>query len=142
VSAALSFAAALIHASVMAAHFREYWLFGLFFAIVTPLQVLWAGMTVRRPDDRRLLLAGAAGSFAIAAVWVVSRMVGLPFGPDAFEPEAIGAKDVLASYAEFAIVLLAVLRLRGRDPAAPTWVLAAAWVLAVVCLLAAFLAGH
>jgi hypothetical protein len=139
-AAGLSFSAALVHASVIGVHFREYWLFGLFFAIVTPLQVLWAGLAARRPDDRRLLRAGAIGNLAIAVIWAISRVFGLPIGPHAFEPEAVGVKDLLASYAEVGVAVCVALAL--RESRAPSWIPGVAWVLAAACLLSAFLPGH
>jgi len=129
-----------VHGSVIATHVREWWLFGVFFIIVTPLQVLWAVLAVRSPADRRLLLMGAAGNLAIVLVWLVSRLVGLPFGPETFQPEAIGAKDLLATYDELAVVLLVGLLLAGRS--VRTWVLVPVWVIAGASFAAAFIAGH
>ena len=54
-----------------------------------------------RPS-RRLLLAGAIGNLAIASVWLVSRTVGLPLGPEAWEPEAIHVADIVATLDEVA----------------------------------------
>lgn len=139
-AAASSFAAALVHGSVIGVHVREYWLFGVFFAVVAPLQAAWAIMVVRHPDRRGLLVAGLAGNAAVVAIWVVSRTIGLPFGPAPFTPEAVGAKDLLATYEQCAVVVLTALTLRGR--LAPSWVIGGAWALAVVGALAAFLPGH
>ena len=123
----------------MAAHFREYVLFGLFFALVTPLQVLWAGLAIRRPWDRRLLAVGAIGSAAIVAVWVVSRTVGLPLGPERLSAEPVGLKDVLASSSEVLLAVIIGLTLLRRHLSAV--LLPAAWVLATICLLAALVGG-
>jgi hypothetical protein len=142
-AAALAFAAALIHGSVIASHFREYWLFGLFFVLVTPLQIAWAEGVRRAPADRRLLSWGAWGSLGIVVIWLVSRLVGLPFGPERFQPEAVSPKDLLASYDEIAIVVLvATLLLRGGSRPAPAWCVAGAWVLVAASGLAAFIGGH
>ena len=142
-AAGLSFAAALVHGSVIATHFREYFLFGLFFAIVTPLQLAWAELVRRRPADRFWLKVGAAGNLAIALTWTVSRTVGLPFGPDRFEAEALGLKDVLATADELGIVLLVGLLLlrRGERPA-PTWVVVVAWFMVAESVVAAMVAVH
>jgi hypothetical protein len=127
----------------MATHFREYWLFGLFFAIVTPLQLVWAELVRRRPADRLLLAVGAAGNLAVVMTWTVSRTVGLPLGPERFEAEALGVKDGLATADELAIALLVgLLLLRGGDRPAPTWVLGVAWTAVAVSVPAAMVAGH
>jgi hypothetical protein len=142
-AAGLSFAVALVHGSVMATHFREYWLFGLFFAIVTPLQLAWAELVRRRPEDRLLLAVGAAGNLAVVMTWTLSRTVGLPLGPERFEAEALGVKDGLATADELAIALLVgLLLLRGGDRPAPTWVVGVAWTAVAVSVPAAMVAGH
>src|SRR5215208_3514729 len=113
-AAGLSLGAALIHASVTAAHFREYWLFGLLFAIVAPLQLAWAELVRRRPRDRRLLAVGALGNGAVAAVWIASRTTGLPIGPNPGESEPLGVKDVLATADELVCAaIVAVLLARA-----------------------------
>lgn len=139
-AAAASFAAALVHGSVIASHFREYFLFGLFFAIVTPLQVLWAGFAWTRPDNDRLLKAGAIFNAGIVVIWVVSRLFGLPFGPTPWQPEAIGIKDVISTYDEVAVVILVWLVLRRR--LAPRWFVVLTWCLIAVSLFAMMLGGH
>jgi hypothetical protein len=114
---------------VTVAHFREFWLFGLFFAVVAPLQVIWGELVRRRPWDRRLLVGGAAANAAIAGLWLVSRTVGLPIGPEAGEVEGVGLKDVLATADELAIGLVVALiltRARGRGVAPVAWTLAVA----------------
>jgi hypothetical protein len=142
-AAGLSFAAALVHGSVMVSHFREYWLFGLFFAIVTPMQLAWAELVRRRPADELVLAVGAAGNFGVVMIWTVSRTFGLPFGPERFAAEALGVKDVLATIDELTIALLVgLLLLRGGGRPAPTWVVGAAWTAVAVSVPAAMVAGH
>lgn len=135
----LSLGAALIHASVMVVHFREYWLFGLFFALVAPLQAGWAYLITRPDPTRRVLTIGAAANLAIAVVWLVSRTVGIPFGPDALEAETVHAPDVIATLDELAIAALAVYLLRRWVPRVepPGWALGFAWALACASLIAA-----
>lgn len=142
-AAGLSFAAALVHGSVMVSHFREYWLFGLFFAIVTPLQLAWAELVRRRPADGLVLAIGAVGNFGVVMIWTVSRTFGLPFGPERFKTEALGVKDVLATFDELGIALLVgLLLLRGGARPAPTWAVGAAWTAVAVSVPAAMVAGH
>lgn len=129
----------------MVTHFREYFLFGLFFAIVTPLQIAWAVLVARRPGDRRLLIAGGAVNLAIALIWLVSRTIGLPFGPEALEAEGIGPKDLLATWDELMIgVIVALLVLRSVPRPGPRWLPALAWVLAAMSIVGALIAkgGH
>lgn len=123
----------------MAAHFREYVLFGLFFAIVTPLQVAWAGLALRRPWDTRLLAAGALASAGIVLIWLVSRTIGLPFGPERLSAEPVGVKDILASYDECLLALLVGLTLLRRR--VPGWLLPVAWSVAAVSLVGALVGG-
>jgi hypothetical protein len=108
---------------------------------VTPLQVAWA---VRVWQDsvcaRPLLLAGAVGNGAIALTWLVTRTVGLPFGPERLDAEPIGIKDVMATADELLIVVLVVaLLLAERRVARPAR--AVAWVAATAGLLVALVGG-
>lgn len=141
-AAGLCLSAACVHGSVMVTHFREYWLFGLFFAVVTPLQVAWAEAVRRSPEHVRLLVLGAAGNLAIVAVWVTSRTVGLPFGPDRLQAEGVGVKDVLATLDELSLAaIVAAVVLRAGPRPAPAAVVPLAWTLAAVGLVAALIGG-
>src|SRR5262249_62247097 len=62
-----------------------------------PAVLLW------RPS-RLWLWLGMAGNAAVLAVYVASRTVGLPFGPDLHHPEQVGALDVVACVLEFALI--------------------------------------
>jgi hypothetical protein len=139
--AALSFGAACLHGSVIVSHFREYVLFGLFFAIVAPLQIAWAQLLRRAPPQRRLLAAGAIANALVVVVWLVTRTVGLPFGPERLEAEAAGLKDVLATGSELVIVALAAVLLARTRRTPPAFAVAGAWTLAAVGLVAALVGG-
>jgi hypothetical protein len=137
----LSLGAGLIHASVMLSHFREWWLFGLFFALVTPLQVLFAYLVTRPGVSREILWIGAVGNLAIPLVWLLSRTSGLPLGPDPWEAEAVHLPDVVATLDELTVfvLLMVMLRPRGAVPRAPRWAMAAAWTLGCLSLVGAML---
>jgi hypothetical protein len=113
----LSWGAALIHISAAIGHVHESGLYVLFFALLAPTQLAW-GFLVCRRSTRELLLAGAALSLLVAAVWLISRTTGLPVGPEPWRPEAVGAVDAIATADELALALLVWLygfsRLRGR----------------------------
>ena len=82
-------------------------LHGTFFAVVAWLQLSWAVAVVVRPT-RWLLAAGALLNAGILGVWAVSRVWGVPIGPDAWTPEAVGWSDALSSVCELGIVALAL----------------------------------
>src|SRR6266571_4438604 len=92
---ACSAGAAAIHAAVIGEHVRESWLFGVFFVFVSALQAGWAVAFIVRPS-RRLLRAAILGNALLLAVWLVSRTLGVPLGPDPGIAEPIGLLDALA----------------------------------------------
>ena len=106
-AAVLSVAAGGIHATVAEEHAREHWAFGAFFVAVAAFQLLWSFAVLTRPS-RRVFLAGAAVNLAVVAVWLVSRLVGLPLGPNTWEAEAAGFVDSLVTAYEAGVVVLAI----------------------------------
>jgi hypothetical protein len=113
---ALSAVAGLIHVKATVDHAGQYWLFGVLFGAVACAQIavavaLWR---IRVPDD--VLVAGAAVTIGVVAVWLVSRTVGLPIGPTAGEAEAIGVSDAFATMIElvFIAVVCLIVRPDGR----------------------------
>ena len=120
---ALAAAAGVLHAKAMVDHAGHYWLFGVFFGVLTYAQVLWAMALYRRPDDKRLLMPAALASLAVVGVWLVSRTVGLPIGPWAWDAEPIGSADLAATLDELALalVIFAILRPDRRIAARLAW---------------------
>lgn len=132
VLALLSTGAALLHFALLWEHFQEYVLFGVLFALTALLQLAWSALVLRRPS-RPLLQAGALGNLGVAIVWLLSRTVGLPFGPEPWTPEPVGVADSLATAFEVLIVIGATVllcplagrvRLDLRVAAVGTWTLA------------------
>lgn len=111
----VSAAAAAIHFAVIGDHFSELWLFGVFFLVVAWFQVAWA-VLVMRYVDRRLFLVGALANGAIVAVWLWSRTFGLPFGPEAGQPEDVVLIDVMATVLEVVLVAGCIMLLSSRRP--------------------------
>jgi hypothetical protein len=105
--AAFSVGAGVIHFAVSGEHFDVSWAHGLFFTVVAWLQLAWAVGIVLRPT-RRLLVAGIVLNAAVIAVWALSRIWGVPVGPDAWTPESVGLADALATGMEAAIVVCAL----------------------------------
>gem|GEM_PF-1856874 len=119
VAALLALVSSVIHAAVVSDHFEEYWVFGLFFAAVAGLQAVWAGLIYAGHMSRRILLGGAAGNAALAALWAISRTIGVPLGPHPWRAEAVGTLDVLSTLDDVAVVMLvgaSLACLRGRRP--------------------------
>ncbi|MGZ4105075.1 MAG: hypothetical protein ACXVP8_07410 [Actinomycetota bacterium] len=104
VLAPLSVGAGLIHAAVTALHFREYWLYGAFFVLSAAAQLGWAYLVARR-SSRALLLTGVLGNAAIIALWLASRTIGLPIGPEPGAAEAVGWRDAFATVYEVGLVV-------------------------------------
>jgi len=101
--AALSAGAAAIHFAVIFEHFGEYVLYGVFFLVISWAQMIWAALVLWRPS-RLWLWLGMAGNALIIAVYVASRTVGLPIGPDVSNPEPVGGLDVVSVILEVALI--------------------------------------
>ena len=114
-AAALSFAAGALHLLAGPVHLEQWWAYGLFFFVAAAAQAAyglvlgtrgiegWGGWGAVR---RRVYLAGIVLTLAIIALWVVSRTVGVPVGPEASEPEGIGVLDASSKLVEAALVLV------------------------------------
>jgi len=114
-AAALSLSAAIAHFGVIEPHWREWWAHGAFFVVCGALQVLLAALLLWRPRDWVALL-GIAGNLAVISGYVYSRTNGLPVGPHAGVPEAVGRLDFSTTAIELVTVfaLIAMLGPRAR----------------------------
>ena len=108
-----SVAAGWIHAVVVPEHLHGSTLFGTFFAVTAAFQVAWAALVLLRRDPLVVTL-GAVANGALVVLWIVSRTVGLPIGPEPWMPEHIGSLDVTATVLELILVGVATL---GTQPA-------------------------
>ena len=95
--------AGAIHAIVTPEHLQEDLRFGVFFLVITVLQLVWVVPVLRRPSTRALML-GAVGNLAVLAIWAISRTTGLPIGPHPWETEPVGLLDLACGAYEVAIV--------------------------------------
>ena len=114
-AAVFSLLAAGIHLWATPEHFEEWWGYGAFFLVSAVAQGAYAAALLRWPPGRALLLLGLWGNLSIVALYLVTRTVGIPFfGPHAGEVEGIGAADLSATAAEFALIaVLGAVLLRG-----------------------------
>jgi 4-amino-4-deoxy-L-arabinose transferase-like glycosyltransferase len=111
----LLLSAGTIHLVATVQHLDVTWTLPLFFAVVGALQLYGAWALYRRPRDRRLLSAAAAGSLVVGLLWLVSRTIGLSFGPEQ-GVSAIGVSDTIASLQEVALAAIALAIVRAPEP--------------------------
>src|SRR6516225_10792347 len=102
--ASLSAAAAAIHFAVVFEHFKDYALYGVFFLVISWAQLIWPAVLLWRPS-RLWLWLGIVGNAIVIAVYVASRTIGLPFGPDLHNAESVGALDVVSCVLEFGLIV-------------------------------------
>ena len=111
----LSWGAGIIHVQATAWHVHEYAPFAALFVLLAASQFAWGIAVYRRPEPR-FLRAGIALSLGVVAIWVASRTVGLPVGPERWSPEPVSAADAICTADEAVLALLAWLQLRPRRP--------------------------
>jgi hypothetical protein len=109
-------AAGAIHLAQVGVHLEEGWIFAGFFLVVGTIQVI-AGVLLLRAWPAIWLWFGIVGSSAVIAIWIVSRTVGLPFGEDPGQAEALGTADAAASLCEAITVVALALWLTARSAA-------------------------
>lgn len=104
VAAAASLGAALIHFAVMPAHWQEWTLSGVFFALLAVFQFGWAVTTAVRPQVA-ILAIGTVVNLGAITLWALSRTAGVPFGPHAGEAEPVQAAGIAAVLLEAAVAI-------------------------------------
>jgi manganese oxidase len=110
---AFTMVAALIHVLVMPEHFEEWWLYGVLFVLVALLQGFY-GVALWLWGGRTVFILGMVGNLAIVVFYLVTRTVGVPFGPHVGDVEAVGVLDLTATSSEVVLVAtLALLYWRG-----------------------------
>jgi hypothetical protein len=105
-------AAAAVHAAVVPEHLTEWPAAGMFFLLLTIWELAVAGLLLARVEERLVLVAVAVVSIGPLLLWLWSRTVGMPFGPEPGQPEAVGLPDLLACALELGALAAAVALLR------------------------------
>ena len=113
VLAAALVASAAIHLAVTPEHLTEWSAAGLFFILLSAAEIAVAALMFTHLRQRVVLIAAVVISIAPLVVWLYSRTAGLPFGPEAGTPEAIGLPDIAACALEIAALLVALVLLRA-----------------------------
>jgi len=101
----LTLGVAAIHFAAAAGHLAEYLPYGIFFIGLGLAQVGLAVATVVAPS-RRLFIGAAIATTGVIALWVVSRITGLPVARDPWRPEIPGMMDMSATLLEIITVVL------------------------------------
>ncbi len=104
IAAVLSLLAGTVHGLVCPEHFREGFLYGAFFAVDASAQLLWVGLVMWRPS-RWLVAVGLFANVPVVLLWVVTRTIGIPLGPEAGVVEGVGFLDAVSTVAEVGIVV-------------------------------------
>ena len=107
--------AACVHASIAPEHYSEGLIYGLFFTGLAAGQLTLAGIIAWKRDPRVVAVI-AAGDVATLALWLLTRLVGIPGGPLSGTREAFGGRDILASALEAVTVAAALVVLHRRAP--------------------------
>jgi hypothetical protein len=120
-----------VHGLVTPDHFNEWWGYGVFF-LAAAICLIGFGLALvtdaidprYMPGDVRrvrwlMYAAGAAGNAGILLLYLLTRTVGIPLGPEVGTVETVGAPDLVAKATEcLALAGLALLLLRTY-PAGP-----------------------
>jgi hypothetical protein len=93
--------------------------YGTFFLVAAASQLGLAGCPLTRPT-RAVVRAGVVGSVLAVALWLVTRTIGIPVGPDRGTAEPLGLLDGISTLAEICVAVLGVLALR-RWSASRMW---------------------
>jgi hypothetical protein len=107
-----SLGAGLVHLAVVNEHLEEWWVLGVFFAVVGAAQLLWA-IAALAADRAPFLRVVVAGNIALIALWATSRTIGMPIGPEPWTAEQAGRSGVLCIVLELATVFALVVAARG-----------------------------
>jgi hypothetical protein len=118
VVALLSIGAAIVHFAVIAQHFDEWWLTGMFFLSIALFQLGW-GLLVLIQPSALVYVTGAIANALIIVTWIVSRTTGVPVGPEAGEAEAVSLPDAMATAFEVGLIVVLVALLAERSARRP-----------------------
>ena len=94
----------LVHIGAAVDHFGELPLYTAVFAALAATQIVWAGLVLRGPS-RRVLILGAVFNVGVVGLWIASRTIGVPIAPRAWVPESAGVADLIETTGEIVVVL-------------------------------------
>jgi hypothetical protein len=89
---------------VVPEHLEETALFGFFFILAAAFEIAWA-MAVLFRTAVIVYTIGALANSATIGIWLLSRTIGLPIGPEPWMPEPMQSLDVAATSMELLLVV-------------------------------------
>lgn len=104
----------VLHAVAVPEHLREWWGYGLFFAVVAAGQAAYSLLLPRLGSRRWFLVSGVVGTLVLLEVWLQSRLSHPPVGPHRLHAEEFGLLDGLSAVVEVAVLPLLVVALLHR----------------------------
>lgn len=113
--AAAALGAGAIHLAAAGEHLQEWRPLGIAFLAAGVFQLAWGAFIAVR-DSRPVLLIGGGLSAVFLGTYLLSRTVGLPLGPEAFEAEPLALAGVLCCVLELPVAIGALLL--AREPGA------------------------
>lgn len=99
-----SIGAAVIHVAVAPLHWHDWPPSGVFFASLAVFQLVWGFLVWLRPATF-LVSAGLVVNAGSAALWVMSRTAGAPFGPHAGQPESVEAAGICVQLLQCYVIM-------------------------------------
>lgn len=116
---AASLGAAAVHVAVTPEHFRESTLYGGFFLLVAVAQ-LGTVIVLAHWPTRLLVGAVVASNTGLVLLWLLTRTVGIPLGPQQGTVESWGVPDLLAVACELVLICAGTILWRqSRQSASP-----------------------
>lgn len=110
IACGLALGSGLIHVIAAVQHLAGYAPYTVFFEVLALAQFWWA-IAIYRSARPRLMINGAVVSLGVVLIWLASRTVGLPIGPQPWRPEPVGVLDVVASADELVLALVVMFQL-------------------------------
>jgi hypothetical protein len=114
-AAGLSLAAAWVHFSYTASHWRDWWAYGLFFLAMGVFQAACVPALVKWPRNTWVAFAAIAGNLGIIGMYFYSRTTGIPLGPHTGIVEKAEVVDLATTAGEIGIIAIVLTIVGSRS---------------------------
>ncbi|MEK6918411.1 MAG: hypothetical protein AABW73_00040 [Nanoarchaeota archaeon] len=123
-TATLSIATGLIHATYIRAHFAEWYLYGWFFITAAMLQIIYGiiliiGARGKKRIKRKTIMTyywtAIIGNILIITLYIITRTIGIPLGPQAGVAEGVGVIDIISKILEVGIIIYTAILIKETN---------------------------